>query len=67
MSHFLIIINDSAVSCRFKSIQNFPKISNIHCGTMTWGNDMQYSKESFSVIIIVIITMMMMMTMLMIV
>ena len=58
-SHLLIIINDSAVSCRFKRIQNFYKISNIHCGTMTWANDMQYFKEIFSAIIIVIIMMMM--------
>ena len=65
MSHFLIIINDSAVSCRFKRIQNFCKISNIHCGKMTWANDMQYFKESFSAIIIAIITMMMMMMMMM--
>ena len=66
MSHFLIIINDCAVSCRFKRIQSFHKISNIHCGTMTWANDMQYLKESFSAIIILIISVMMM-TMIMIV
>ena len=35
-------------------------------GTMTWANDMQYLKESFSAIIILIITMILM-TMMMIV
>ena len=48
MSHFLIIVNDS-VSCRFQRIRNVHNVSN-QCGTMTWANDMQFFKESFSAI-----------------